>query len=89
MVHTRYLFGPPSGWSSHPECRATLVLAEGAAGFGNATSLKPLITTDNGFNRVMNGQWWTDPVDKNMLFFSQIHNFQVGELHKHSSISPA
>jgi hypothetical protein len=61
--HT-YLFGPPSGWSAHPECRATLVLAEGASGFGSTTALKPLIATNNGFNRTMDGQWWVDPVDK-------------------------
>jgi len=61
--HT-YLFGPPSGWSTQPECRATLVLAEGAPGFNSTDALKPLIATDNGFNRSMDGEWWTDPVNK-------------------------
>lgn len=64
MYFHTYLFGPPSGWVTRPDCRATLVLAEGAKGFESPSALKPLIATDNGFNRSMNGQWWTDPVDK-------------------------
>ena len=62
-----------------------MILKEGAAGFGDAGAQKPLIATDNGFNRnVSTSPWWSDGVDKNMLFYAQIHNLDIslGETNK-------
>eukprot|EP00040_Diaphanoeca_grandis_P014876 m.75570 g.75570 ORF g.75570 m.75570 type:complete len:696 (+) comp24802_c0_seq1:124-2211(+) len=59
-------------------CRSTIVLNENSDGFDDVTKLKPTIATDNGFNRSMSGhEWWEDPVDKNMLFYAQIHNIDL------------
>lgn len=58
-------------------CRPTLVLVDGAEGFSCRTALKPLIATDNGFNRSTASKWWQDDVDKNMLFYAQIHALRL------------
>ena len=61
-----------------PRCRSRLVLKEGAKGFGNASALKPVVATDNGFDRnVSSHRWWEDTVDKNMLFYAQVHNLGI------------
>jgi glucan 1,3-beta-glucosidase len=56
-------------------CRATLVLANSAPGFGDASRAKPVLVTDNGFNRnTSSSPWWEDSTDKNMLFYAQVHH---------------
>ena len=53
-------------------CRSALVLGDHSPGFGDAAALKPVLVTDNGFNRSVGSPWWLDTVDKNMLFFAQV-----------------
>ena len=62
-------------------CVPTIRLADGSAGFASREAPKPLIATDNGFNRSTTSPWWEDAVDKNMLFYAQIHtvNFRLGD----------
>jgi glucan 1,3-beta-glucosidase len=60
-------------------CRSTLVLAPNATGFANSAGgprpgVKPMLVTDNGFNRSTDSPWWKDSVDKNMLFYAQVHH---------------
>jgi hypothetical protein len=68
-------------WHTHVvgnhRCRPKLVLSDHAAGFGAPSRVKPLIATDNGFNRSTESPWWEDTVDKNMLFFAQIHHIAL------------
>jgi hypothetical protein len=68
--HT-HLMGSLSGAA---DCRSQLVLADRAGGFGDAAAAKPMVVTDNGFNRSTSSPWWKDTVDKNMLFYAQIHH---------------
>ena len=61
-----------------PGCRSRLVLKEGAPGYGDEGARKPVVATDNGFNRNVTGsKWYSDTVDKNMLFYAQIHNLDI------------
>ena len=62
-------------------CRSTLVLSPTATGFSNAGGAKPMLVTDNGFNRSTSSPWWEDNVDKNMLFYAQVHHldFDTGQ----------
>ena len=68
-------------WHTHLQgnyrCPPELKLADGASGFHSSDALKPLIATDNGFNRSVSSPWWEDGVDKNMLFYAQIHNLRL------------
>ena len=63
--------------SAVPGCRSTLVLARGAAGFSDSAAPKPMLVTDNGFNRNTSSPWWEDNVDKNMLFYAQVHHLDL------------
>lgn len=63
--------------SAVPGCRSTLVLAADADGFSNGAAPKPMLVTDNGFNRSTSSPWWEDNVDKNMLFYAQVHHVDL------------
>ena len=67
--------------SSEAGCRSEIVLAAAAAGFSSEAAPKPMLVTDNGFNRSTSSPWQKDSVDKNMLFYAQVHHldFDTGK----------
>ena len=55
--------------SRAPGCRSTLVLSDGAAGFGDAGALKPMLVTTDGYNRTAAAAkaagWWNQGENAN------------------------
>ena len=67
--------------STVPGCRSTLVLQNGATGFGDASALKPLLVTTDGYNRsaaaAKAAGWWHQGENANDVFFNQLHSVDL------------
>ena len=72
LVGSHHRLNDHQGLGAPAACRSALVLGDRSPGFGDAAALKPVLVTDNGFNRSVGSPWWLDTVDKNMLFFAQV-----------------
>ena len=57
----------------------TLRLPAGAAGFGNASSYKPVLATTSGFNQDVaeRSHWWDNNLASNCIFYNMIHKLRV------------
>eukprot|EP00930_Biecheleria_cincta_P100335 TRINITY_DN91977_c0_g1_i1.p1 TRINITY_DN91977_c0_g1~~TRINITY_DN91977_c0_g1_i1.p1 ORF type:complete len:747 (-),score=91.28 TRINITY_DN91977_c0_g1_i1:161-2401(-) len=67
--------------SDMPGCRSTLILIDGAKGFGNSSALKPMLVTTDGFNRsasvARSVGWWNENENANCVFYNQLHSVDL------------
>ena len=60
--------------------RPTIKLAPNAAGFGNASDLRPVVATNSGFNLNLTAgmpSWYDNPLMSNFMFYMHLHNINV------------
>lgn len=60
--------------------RPTIKLAPGAAGFQNASDLRPVVATNSGFNlNLTQGmpKWYDNPLMSNFMFYMHFHSINV------------